>query len=52
MIEAIARRLFNVWRVDQTGDTWDQLSESEQDAWKRVATEILGKSIRRLASGD
>jgi hypothetical protein len=33
----IAKALFDLWRRDITGDTWDQISETEREAWVRVA---------------
>jgi hypothetical protein len=36
--ESCAEKMFNVWRTDQTGDTWRQLRPSERAAWCRVAT--------------
>lgn len=41
MIEQLAQGLFEIWRATQTADTWTQLSESEREAWTRVARAVL-----------
>jgi hypothetical protein len=37
----VAKALFDLWRRDITGDTWDQISETERLAWLRVANCVL-----------
>lgn len=36
-VERRAKLLFDIWRTDQTGDVWRQLSAETQEAWRRVA---------------